>query len=346
MTLPIKQEWPQQDLESVSACPFCSGLERKIAFHSVEDTAFQCAPGKWTYWDCNQCGTLYLDPRPTVTAIGNAYKKYYTHGRVAGPSVFSRFKSRLRNECLSYRLKCELVPRLHLPKSIDPLISLVSVHVKTPFGWDVLARLPKGRFIDVGCGDGRTVALAKCLGWDATGIEIDLQACATARSSGLDIINGDYARLAEFPNQLDCIMCSHVLEHVHAPLDLLKKLQSALKPGGLLLLTLPNSLSKLRYYFGDNWRGLEAPRHLAIPSERYLIQWLVNAGFEVQSVADDALDCAAESFRIIRRDMMVNHDDLRRARKLSQAGTLKQGGHDFIKLICRAHLERPTHVKK
>ena len=343
MTLSLKPEWPEQDLESVPMCPYCSGLERKVAFSSVKDTAFQCAPGKWTYWDCNDCGSLYLYPRPTATTIGTAYKKYYTHDLGENSSVFSRLKSRLRNECLSHRLNCEVAPRLHFPKTIAPIISLISRHVKTPFGWSVLTKLPKGRFIDVGCGDGQTVAIAQSLGWDAAGIEIDPQACARARSSGLNIISGDYVKLSEFSQQMDCIMCSHVLEHVHDPLDLLQKLRSALKPGGHLLLTLPNSLSKLRYYFRDDWRGLEAPRHLAIPSESYLIQWLANAGFEVQSVADDALDSAAESFRIVRRALTVNDDDLRRARKLTQTDTLKQGGSDFIKLICRARPEIPTH---
>ena len=339
------QKWPEQDLESVPTCPFCNGTERKIAFSSVKDTAFQSAPGKWTYWDCNDCGSLYLDPRPTASTIGTAYKKYYTHDSVEKSSAGFLLKSRLRNECLSRKLKCEVLPRLHLPKVLSPLISMISTQVKMPFGWGVLAKLPKGRFIDVGCGNGQTVAVAQCLGWESTGIEIDSLACARAHSSGLQIIKGDYARLAEFPNQMDCIMCSHLLEHVHEPLDLLRKLQSALKPGGHLLLTLPNSLSKLRYYFRDDWRGLEAPRHLAIPSEAYLIQWLVNAGFEVESVADDALDSAAESFRIIRRAMAVNDDDLRRARKLSQTGILKKGGNDFIKLICRAGLVIPDHSK-
>ena len=346
MTLPRKQKWPEQDLELVTACPFCGSAERNIAFHSVEDTAFQCAPGKWTYWDCNECGALYLNPRPTISSIGDAYKKYYTHDIAGKSSCLSNLKALLRNECLSYRLRCQVLPSLHFPALFNPLISLISTKIKIPFGWDMLASLPKGRLIDVGCGDGRTVAVAQRIGWNATGIEIDPEACTRARSSGLDIVNGDYALLDDFSNQLDCIMCSHVLEHVHDPLDLLKKLQAALKPGGYLLLTLPNSLSKLRYHFGDNWRGLEAPRHLAIPSERYLVQWLTNAGFEVQSGNDNALDSAAESFRIVRRAMSVSREDLRRARALPKHGVLKQGGNDFIKLVCRLKPDPIAHVEK
>lgn len=125
-----------------------------------------------------------------------------------------------------------------------------------PFGWRELESLSRSRFLDVGCGSGQTVALTKQLGWQATGLGVDPLAVREARLGGLDIVEGTFEQLFNFEGKLDCVMCSHVLKHVHQPLQLLALLHASLRPGGALLLTLPNVLSAVRQHFGVNWRGL------------------------------------------------------------------------------------------
>lgn len=336
MSSPLDQEWPAESLERVDACPYCGSHERTLAFGDVQDWSFQCAPGKWNYWDCVNCQSLYLDPRPTRSTIGAAYAKYYTHGSAEPVSSLHMMKERLRNECLSQKLNANVEPRLHLPKILDGLIALIGNRVVVPFGWMSLANRPKGRFMDVGCGAGQTVTLARQLGWEAMGIEIDPAAVRSAQRTGLNIVEGAYEQLAQYEQQFDCIMCSHVLEHVHDPRDLLAKLKVALKPGGVLLLTLPNSLSALRRHFGANWRGLEAPRHLSIPSEQKLMQLLAESGFSIKSMADNGVETAAESYRIQRRGSVINRLDIAMARRLNIQPLATGAGNDFIKLVCEA----------
>lgn len=338
MTSPLDQEWPEQDLERVHSCPYCGSHERTLAYKDVQDWSFHCAPGKWNYWDCVNCQSLYLDPRPTQSTIGAAYAKYYTHSNGEPASLLQAMKARLRNECLSQKLNANIEPRLHLPKILNGLIALIGKRVVMPFGWMTLANHPKGRFMDVGCGAGMTVAMAQQLGWNAMGLEIDPAAVRTAQQSGLNIVEGTYEKLMQYEGKLDCIMCSHVLEHVHDPLDLLVKLKTALKPGGLLLLTLPNSLSALRRHFGADWRGIEAPRHLSIPSEPQLMQLLAESGFSVQSVADNGIETAAESYRIQRRGSVINKQDITKARQLNIRPLAISAGNDFIKFVCEARV--------
>ncbi len=76
------------------------------------------------------------------------------------------------------------------------------------------------------------LALASQLGWSATGIDIDSAATHAAQSRGLDAIQGSYVRVSEFSHEFDCINGSHVLEHVHDPVDLLRRISGALKDGG------------------------------------------------------------------------------------------------------------------
>ncbi len=338
MKTPRDQDWPTDGIEQVNTCPFCNSSHRTLAYGDVEDWAFGCAPGKWNYWDCTVCKCLYLDPRPTQSSIGLAYSTYYTHSNHQANSLLQLFKSRLRNECLSRLLGADIKLRMNLPKLFSRLLASISRRVVVPFGWVELANLPKGRFIDVGCGAGLTVGIAKQLGWDAMGLEVDPAAVNEAQKTGLNILEGTYEQLANYSGQFDCIMSSHVLEHVHDPLDMLTKIKAALKPGGLLLLTLPNSLSALRFYFGANWRGLEAPRHLAIPSQTYLIETLNGLGFTIDSKADNDLATAAESFRITRRDLTMNKRDVAMAKKLKIQPLTQPTGNDFIKFVCTSSL--------
>jgi 2-polyprenyl-3-methyl-5-hydroxy-6-metoxy-1,4-benzoquinol methylase len=136
-------------------------------------------------------------------------------------------------------------------------------------------------------------------------------------------------------------MCSHVLEHVHEPRDLLAKLKIAIKPGGVLLLTLPNALSPMRSHFGNNWRGLEAPRHISIPSELRLSKLLTEAGFSIKSIAGTGFETAAESYRIQRRGKVLSRLDVTKARQLEMQSLSAPAGNDFIQFICEAEAVGP-----
>jgi 2-polyprenyl-3-methyl-5-hydroxy-6-metoxy-1,4-benzoquinol methylase len=216
---------------------------------------------------------------------------------------------------------------------LSGVLSVIEKRIKAP-SWMLLANLPKGRFMDVGCGAGLTVNKARQLGWDAMGIEVDPAAVQVAKLAGLNVVEATYEQLMCYPQQFDCIICSHVLEHVYEPRDLLAKIKVAIKPGGLLLISLPNSLSALRRYFGANWRGLEAPRHLSLPSEQQLIKLLLELGFSVRSVPDSGTETAEESYRIQRRDTVKNHDDIVMARQLVSRLVATPSGNDLISLIC------------
>src|SRR3990167_2087482 len=172
MNTPLAKKWSTEGLECVDACPYCGSHQRALAYRDVQDWSFGCAPGKWNYWDCLGCHSLFLDPRPTRSTIGLAYARYYTHSNTERVSFLSSTKARLRNECLSKVLNANVEPQLHLPRILNGLVALIGRRVVIPFGWLTLAELSKGRFIDVGCGAGLTVNLAQQLGWTAMGLEI------------------------------------------------------------------------------------------------------------------------------------------------------------------------------
>jgi len=334
-TLIIDQPWPDKELEYVDACPYCGSKEQTLAHKDVQDWSFYCAPGKWTYWDCSVCDALYLSPRPTEESIGKAYTSYYTHNLNAN-SFIQKIKTRIRNECYSNWLNINVTPRLHLRKSIDFLLYPLRNVLYLPFELAALADLPKGNLLDVGCGSGNVLRLVKQLGWNVTGLEIDPNAVKAAREQGLNVIEGDYRKLEQFEGEFDCVICSHVLEHVHQPLALLTLLFKTLKPQGTLLLSLPNAHSHMRKQFGDNWRGLEAPRHLCIPTLQKIIDILQAEGFAHIKQVDVYGVTLMESNRVAKRlhALSISHYIYYKLRqKLAKNRLVKQS--DFIQIVAR-----------
>jgi SAM-dependent methyltransferase len=177
--------------------------------------------------------------------------------------------------------------------------------------------------------------LAKGLGWKAIGLEVDIAAVQVARSSGLDVIEGSHSRLTEYADKFDCIICSHVLEHIHDPIVMIHNMSKALKLGGVLLLSLPNATSQLRFHFGNDWRGLEAPRHLAIPSLRRLETILSSAGFSPRQVLQHPMATAVESARIRRRGIRITRRDIAAERRLAAHLEFSSGDkYDLLELVC------------
>ena len=327
--------WPVEELESVGNCPYCESPDRNIAYKEVKDWAFGSAPGSWTYWSCNRCRALYLHPRPTVSSISNAYLQYYTHGGDRADGSVDALKKRMRNEYWSHALKTSIRPRLSVPSWGAWAINWLKPWIAEPFGLRQWAQRPRGLLIDVGCGNGDKLRLATQLGWQARGIELDGSAVKAALAQGLQVTQGSYELLGNYRGLADCVVCSHVLEHVHQPLQMLQLLLDSLKQQGLLLLSVPNANSFLRHHYGASWRGLEAPRHLAIPDVEWLTEYLQRQGFDCEQVPSHPLETAMESERMQRRADSLLSADVQAAkavlRKLVSPSLARQ---DITQLVC------------
>jgi SAM-dependent methyltransferase len=137
-----------------------------------------------------------------------------------------------------------------------------------------------GTLLDVGCGSGNFLVLAKESGWEALGVEPDSAAVAEARRKGVSVQLGGLESYAGQEGRFDVITMHHVIEHFHDPLGALRDCHRLLKPGGILWLVTPNIDSFGHARFGRLWRGLEVPRHLVLFNERSLFQALECAGFK------------------------------------------------------------------
>lgn len=99
-----------------------------------------------------------------------------------------------------------------------------------------------GQVLDVGCGDGSASGAwlaGRCGGY--VGVDVSPAAVESARASGLDARTIDDAGELPFPGEsFDAAICTEVLEHLFDPLGALAEIRRVLRPGGTVVVTVPN----------------------------------------------------------------------------------------------------------
>src|SRR5262249_62266640 len=110
---------------------------------------------------------------------------------------------------------------------------------------------------------GGSLGVARALGWQVTGIEVDEAAAAKARRFASELYVGDLLSAPFAAGRFDVVSAFHVLEHVPEPVAVLRRLLQWLAPGGILIVEVPNAGGLGAAMFGKAWSGLELPRHLS-----------------------------------------------------------------------------------
>lgn len=170
--------------------------------------------------DCKQCGFKHMVPLPSYEQLKTFYEEEF------------------------YQAEKED----YLQKSVDERLWL-----DFEFG-DRLARAeqtlgssPTRTVLDIGTGPGGFLQVAKARNWVGLGIEPSDHAAGFARQSGLDVRTGFFdEKTAADMGQFDLVHMSEVLEHVPEPKKLLDLAITKIKPGGMIVVSVPNDFNPLQ----------------------------------------------------------------------------------------------------
>lgn len=119
-----------------------------------------------------------------------------------------------------------------------------------------------GSVLEIGCGDGIVLDTLRKAGWHVMGTERHIQAVLTSKALDLPIFTGDLNGIAK-GDIFNLIIMFQVLEHLDNPLDTIHLCAERLKPGGKILIGVPNFDSWQQKLTKGKWFHLDVPRHLS-----------------------------------------------------------------------------------
>lgn len=204
-------------------CPACSGP--LVAWRSVPSAEPALGPARYELLRCARCGTaVTVGHSPAGLHETGAYAPAEPRlSRAAAPVLRAFDRQRLR-------LLAPLVP-------------------------------PPAFLLDAGAGRGRFVASALAAGYRAHGVEPSRRGALAAEAAGVPVERASIEAAAVKPGSFDAVTLWHVLEHLDDPGAALRQIAGWLRPGGILLVGVPNLASAQARLSGESWFHFDVPRH-------------------------------------------------------------------------------------
>ncbi len=229
------------------ACDYCGSRESEtqwIAPDRLTNTGEFFSVVK-----CSNCGLAFVNPRPEIGEINQYYQSdYWAYVRL------TRIRWWLKKIILYRELK--------ILKKILP---------------------PSAKILEVGTGSGEDMAFLRDRGkFTVQGLDISHNAVSTGRREfGLNIEQGELESKNYPESFFDLVRLKFIISHVHQPKRFLIEVNRILKPGGHILMWVPNFSSWSQKIFRDFWLGGEPPRHLYDFSEITLTNYLKATNFKI-----------------------------------------------------------------
>jgi SAM-dependent methyltransferase len=241
-------------LEHVAGtCPLCGATEARTICRGT-DRLFGTTDREFLVVECSQCRLMRLFPEPSNGELASYYPKDYWYDPQSGTA--DRWAERWRRLALRDHLRFAKASLASAP--------------------------PEGVVLDVGCGGGLFLRELAPAGRKAVGLDSSLQGASVAWSSnGVPVV---CASLKDAPlPQASCALITmyHVLEHLRDPAGYLEAAHQLLLPGGRLIVQVPNAACWQFLLLGENWNGLDIPRHLIDFRGRELEGLLQRTGFQI-----------------------------------------------------------------
>jgi SAM-dependent methyltransferase len=206
-------------------CPLCRSAEREIRYTNFDPYKVVC---------CRSCGVYYLFPRPREQAMRHMYHDDdYFEGGECGYSDTSYATQERALRATFKRLMSNLQKR----------------------------NLTGGDLLEFGCGYGYLLEEARGFFRCRVGTEFSRHGVEIASSRADKVYEGGVEQLPAHL-KFDCIIATHVIEHVYEPLALLRQLAGHAKPHGKIVLAAPDMGSTLRKLMGHRWPSFKIPEHI------------------------------------------------------------------------------------
>ncbi|MER5977391.1 class I SAM-dependent methyltransferase [Streptomyces sp. NPDC001857] len=229
------------------SCPWCgsSDLRHRVTARDM----YQGKPGRFTLEECGGCGHTFQNPRLNPDGLDFYYRDCYDGvGERQMEKVFA-FQGP------AYRARARLLPTHTAPRT----------------------------WLDVGAGHGHFCLVAQDV-WPRTVFHGLDRSDAVERAARYGWVHrshrGGFPELAEgLEGAYDVVSMFHYLEHTLDPRAELEAARKVLKPGGHLVIEVPDPQSSLGRLLGRHWIPWMQPQHVHLMPFTNLEQALLERGF-------------------------------------------------------------------
>ena len=277
----------------MSGCVLCGETAGAVLF-SATDRLYRTTAARFDVVRCRGCGLLRLHPRPSPAEL----RAYYPANYWFAPD--STTAARLEE---AYR---RVVLRDHV-RFVQRAVEAAGV---------------PGPVLDVGCGGGLFLGMLRERGCKVLGLDVSAEAAGIAwRRHGVPAVCGLLENEPLAPGSCAAVTMFHVLEHLPDPRAYLEAAGRLLRPGGTLVVQVPNAACWQFRLLGAAWTGVDVPRHLVDFRARDIETLVASCGFRVVrskhfSLRDNPAGLASSLAPAL--DPMA-----RRVRRLSESGVGK-----------------------
>lgn len=203
-------------------------------------------------WECELCGLLRLWPLPAPEDLERCYGEGYFTGDASCDGY------------MDYDYEKEVTW-----KTMEEHLTMIE------------HRVPRGFLFEVGAATGCFLELAQARGWRVAGVDISAYAAARAAAKGLPIRQGGTEVLANSDARYDAIALFDVIEHFLYPLEDMRRMAAALRPGGVLAFATPNRGSLFARLMGKFWHAIVPPQHVFLFRDDHFTALLARFGLKV-----------------------------------------------------------------
>lgn len=140
------------------------------------------------------------------------------------------------------------------------------------------------KLLDVGCGIGYFLEVAKERGWEVYGTEYTDRAIEICEGKGIIMQQGKLDPSKFEAESFDIITSFEVLEHINNPIEETNNFYQLLRKGGLVYLTTPNFNSLLRYRLKERYDVITYPEHLSYYTPKTLNKLFKRCGFKKKAI--------------------------------------------------------------
>lgn len=233
-----------------SACPVC-GAATELRYDRMYDDRYGY-PGLFEVRRCTSCGHCHTAAEFTAAGLSDLYTRYYPR------SAF---------QLDDYRV----------PSESHGIGAWWSGERCAAFRW-----IPKCvRVLDIGCGVCETLGYHQSRGCEVYGVEADENVKRIAEHYGFDVRVGLFDAAAFPEDFFDYVTLDQVIEHTADPLKVMRGVAQVLKPGGVAVLSTPNSCGWGARVFGRKWINWHVPYHLQHFTRRSMGLLAAHAGLSV-----------------------------------------------------------------